>query len=823
MAEKKVITKPIDYAVLNQLSTDFETRFAPQTELSAEQAFWSRYSVQPEEPNLSASTTIVEVPKELPKVSLVNSSLKKLKFHLASFDMVVKERTTATAITEGTWGFEHTKACFRDDIIPFVKALKELFNLFDQLLIDELKEIETLNIELDHRVTKLVAENEHLKQTYKQLYDSIKPLRVRSKEQCDDLIKQVNLKSAEISDLNASLQDKVLVITALKESLSKHKGKDVVNEAIPLHSIDHELLKIDVAPLPLKLRKNRTVHTDYIRHTQEEAATLRGIVERSKLVAVTQKNRNKQIRLTEQIHKSGKTTVKTTPSTNVVSNTPVLSSIGVNLLSSASGSKSQDNTKNDRIQRTPRKAKKNKLEEHLRTVRPSLNKKSVVDTKATSSVTNSMSNVNSDLKCASCYGCLFFDNHDACVVAYINYVNASIKSKSFKKPVKRRIWQPTGKMLTTVGHIWKPTGQTFTLVGNVCPLTRLAMTTIVPPREPIPIVSNTDKPVITLLINFVQKFLGTVKFGNDHVAKIMGYGDYQIGNVTISRVYYVEGLGHNLFFVGQFCDSDLEVAFRQHTCFIHNLDGVDLLTGSRGNNLYTPSLQDMMASSPICLLSKASKTKSWLWHHRLSHLNFGVINHLARQGLVRGLPKLKFKKYHLCSACASTPTETATRSAGRSTQGSRSRQASTSESAFVEEPMQTTSQMEEPSHPEFDTGADDQPIVQSSQHPEWFSQPQKPPTLDRDWNKTLPAVHESIEPWIRELAKQADTRSSFNELMDTPLDFSNFIMNWLRVDTLTLELLAGPTYDLMKGSCKSLIELEYHLEEVYKDTTDQFY
>nr|GFB68384.1 retrovirus-related Pol polyprotein from transposon TNT 1-94 [Tanacetum cinerariifolium]GFB68432.1 retrovirus-related Pol polyprotein from transposon TNT 1-94 [Tanacetum cinerariifolium] len=156
------------------------------------------------------------------------------------------------------------------------------------------------------------------------------------------------------------------------------------------------------------------------------------------------------------------------------------------------------------------------------------------------------------------------------------------------------------------------------------------------------------------LTNFVHKFLGTVKFGNDHVAKIMGYGDYQIGNVIIFWVYYMEGLGHNLFSVGQFCDSDLEVAFRQHTCFIRNLDGVDLLTGSRGNNLYTLSLQDMMASSPIYLLSKASKTKtkSWLWHRRLSHLNFRAINHLARQGLVRGLLKLKFKKDHLCSACA---------------------------------------------------------------------------------------------------------------------------------------------------------------------------
>nr|GEV05039.1 retrovirus-related Pol polyprotein from transposon TNT 1-94 [Tanacetum cinerariifolium] len=138
----------------------------------------------------------------------------------------------------------------------------------------------------------------------------------------------------------------------------------------------------------------------------------------------------------------------------------------------------------------------------------------------------------------------------------------------------------------------------------------------------------------------------------DECSKIIGYGDYQIRNVTISRVYFVEGLGHNLFSVGQFCDSDLEVAFCQHTCFIRNLEGVDLLTGSRGNNLYTLSLGDVMASSPICLLSKASKTKSWLWHRRLSHLNFGAINHLAIQGLPRDLPKLKFEKDHLSSACA---------------------------------------------------------------------------------------------------------------------------------------------------------------------------
>nr|GFA63185.1 hypothetical protein [Tanacetum cinerariifolium] len=246
------------------------------------------------------------------------------------------------------------------------------------------------------------------------------------------------------------------------------------------------------------------------------------------------------------------------------------------VVSSASGSLSQDNTKNNKIRQTQKKAKKNKVEDHLRTVKSSLNKESVVDSKATSSVLNSVSNMNSNLKCALCNRCLFSDNHDACAVAYINSVNASKKSKSVKTPVKRKVWKTTGKVFKTVCHIWKPTGRTFTLVGNMCPLTRIATLTIVPPREPIPIVNSTDKPVVTLVYSrkpkakkasnimepntswgssssnvpsslitcrlsksssgtWTPKFLGTVKFGNDHVAKIMGYGDYQIGNVTISR------------------------------------------------------------------------------------------------------------------------------------------------------------------------------------------------------------------------------------------------------------------------------------------------
>nr|GEU54664.1 hypothetical protein [Tanacetum cinerariifolium] len=130
-------------------------------------------------------------------------------------------------------------------------------------------------------------------------------------------------------------------------------------------------------------------------------------------------------------------------------------------------------------------------------------------------------------------------------------------------------------------------------------------------------------PLAPKLLQNREAHIDYLKFENDHIARIMGYGDYQLGNVTISRVYYVEGLGHNLFYVG-----------------------------SQDINLYTNSLDDMLKTSSICLLSKAPKTKSWLWHHRFSLLNFGTLNKLAKDSLTRGIPRLKFYKDHLCSACA---------------------------------------------------------------------------------------------------------------------------------------------------------------------------
>ncbi|GJW44113.1 retrovirus-related pol polyprotein from transposon TNT 1-94, partial [Tanacetum coccineum] len=156
---------------------------------------------------------------------------------------------------------------------------------------------------------------------------------------------------------------------------------------------------------------------------------------------------------------------------------------------------------------------------------------------------------------------------------------------------------------------------------------------------------------LTLLCNFVEKYLGTVRFGNDQFAPILGYGYLVQENITINWVYYVEGLNHNLFLVGQFCDADLEVAFWKSTCFIRDLQGNDLLTGNRGSDLYTISLHEITSSTLICLMDKASPTQAWLWHRRLTHLNFDYINLLLKKDVVIGLPKLKYVKDQLCSSC----------------------------------------------------------------------------------------------------------------------------------------------------------------------------
>ncbi|GJZ00267.1 reverse transcriptase domain-containing protein [Tanacetum coccineum] len=166
--KQNISHKPIDYVKLNRLSEDFGKCFVPQQELTAEQAFWFHMS-NPTIKSSVASPVKMEAPKELPKVSLVNESLKKLKFHLAKFDNVVKIRTTPDARTEGEWGFEHTKAIFNNEIIPFLKSLKDIFNVFDKDLLNEIMEVQTVFDQMDAVVQQSSVDKQCLEIAKKEL------------------------------------------------------------------------------------------------------------------------------------------------------------------------------------------------------------------------------------------------------------------------------------------------------------------------------------------------------------------------------------------------------------------------------------------------------------------------------------------------------------------------------------------------------------------------------------------------------------------------------------------------------------------------------
>nr|GEZ92981.1 retrovirus-related Pol polyprotein from transposon TNT 1-94 [Tanacetum cinerariifolium] len=242
--------------------------------------------------------------------------------------------------------------------------------------------------------------------------------------------------------------------------------------------------------------------------------------------------------------------------------------------------------------------------------------------------------------------------HDMCVLNSVaKPLKKTVASASIQKPrnITRKIYERFRKAcswwypkFTPSGYKWKPKSGQENVNLNLVEIVLFIVD------------SGCSKHMIgnlKLLINFVEKFLGTVKFGNDQIAPILGYRDLVQRAVTIKRVYYVEGLNHNLFSVGQFCDANLEVAFRKSTCYICDLKGNDLLTGSRGKDLYSIKLQDTNCPNPICLMAKASSSQALLWHRHLSHLNFDTINLLSKNDIMVGLPKLKFFKDHICSFC----------------------------------------------------------------------------------------------------------------------------------------------------------------------------
>nr|GEZ54406.1 hypothetical protein [Tanacetum cinerariifolium] len=306
------------------------------------------------------------------------------------------------------------------------------------------------------------------------------------------------------------------------------------------------------------------------------------------------------------------------------------------------------------------------------------------------------SNVN--FVCATCGKCVLNEKHDMCVLKSHNSVNFRSKmhmavpvssrepkrivNQSVAKPLRRTValestnqkpkhttrklyehvtktcswWYPK---FTPPGYKWKPKSQ----IGNVNPNLVEIILFIVDSGCSKHMTRN-----LKLLTNFMEKYLGSVKFSNDQITPILGYGDllveiilfivdpgcskHMTGNLKLLTNFVEKflGLNHNFFSVGQFYDADLEVAFRKSMCYIRDLKGNDLLTGSRGTDLYSISLQDTFSPNPICLMAKATSSQSWLWHHYLSYLNFDTINLLSKNDIVIGLSKLKFVKDHLCSS-----------------------------------------------------------------------------------------------------------------------------------------------------------------------------
>nr|GEU78413.1 hypothetical protein [Tanacetum cinerariifolium] len=291
-----------------------------------------------------------------------------------------------------------------------------------------------------------------------------------------------------INELQDQLKAKNISIKKLKEHIENIKGKN----------------------------NNIATHVDYLQNAQENADILCEIV-----------NHARELRPLDSDLSSACTFV-----------TRVSSS------AEASVSKLRINTKKDRISQTSSSNKTtNKVEDQPRIIKYSLNNRNrVFKTVRNANVKHSVLNVNSEFICGTCHKCMFDVIHDLCVSDYLNDVNDSVKSKSVKsrssKSKKKKMWKPTGKVYTNVRYSWKPTGHIFTIDGKVLQIVLWYLD------------SGCSKNMTrqcSQLINFVSKFLGTVRFGNDQITKIMGYGDYQLGNVTILRVYYVEGLRHNLF------------------------------------------------------------------------------------------------------------------------------------------------------------------------------------------------------------------------------------------------------------------------------------
>nr|GEX18753.1 integrase, catalytic region, zinc finger, CCHC-type, peptidase aspartic, catalytic [Tanacetum cinerariifolium] len=350
---------------------------------------------------------------------------------------------------------------------------------------------------------------------------------------------------------------------------------------------------------------------------------------------------------------------------NVSSNMATATSIGLVHTARTRRPQPKGNTRNAKVPSASKSSEVKKIvtvEDHRRNLLLSMNQKTMPS--ECNNIKLAIRNDKYKIVCDTCKQCLVSANHNACLTPSVNVLNsrannlcANVPFSANQKRHRTQVWKPkqvgSKERLASKPRLslkWSPSGRSFDQKGKLvaskgtnCPCDDKAYTSN--PQEPM----RKWFPNSTVFFGRLSKFVcGTARFGNEHIVAILGYGDLKWGNITITRVYFIEGLGHNLFSVGQFCDADLEVAFRRNTCFIRDLNGVDLIKGNHSINLYTINLYDMASASPICLMAHATPTKSWLWHQRLSHLNFDTINDLSKNDLVYGLPKFKYAKEHLC-------------------------------------------------------------------------------------------------------------------------------------------------------------------------------
>nr|GEV95653.1 retrovirus-related Pol polyprotein from transposon TNT 1-94 [Tanacetum cinerariifolium] len=572
------------------------------------------------------------IKKENEYAKLWNDWYKKCdecKFNKISYDKAYKDMQQKIEWLQAQLGDLKGKSkdtsCVSDTLNPLSQKLK------------------SENMELEFQVLNYAKENAHLKTTYKNLFDSISVSRTQTKT------------------IIASLQ---------------HELQNTIDEN---------------AKLRAQLFKKVSVQKDNIRGTSTNTKFAnQSILGKPPMLGMFRINHPfKTSRKEKHVPNNVRASARTKPIT--VSQPSVITKKYVNFDSNGLSFTGLDNTKtrrpqpmsntkNDRVPSASKSSRsKNKgveVEEHHRNLLLSKNTKHM--SSACNNIKLDYQNVISKVVCAMCKKCLILTNHDVCLRNYVNGKTSRGKKQKETVSIKEKQKKHQSKVKKTkkVGFIerlatpkpsktrfflrWSSTGRLFDLKGKIIESRK---------SESQFDCSNGDNVIqiclwcvdsgcskhmtenLKLLINFVWKFMGTVRFENDHVAAILGLGDLQWGNILITRVYFVEGLGHNLFLVGQFCDSDLEVAFRRNACFVKNLEGVDLLKGDRSTNLYTINLHEMASASPICLMARASSTKSWLLHQRLSHLNFDTINDLAKNDLVLGLPKFKYHKKHFYPSC----------------------------------------------------------------------------------------------------------------------------------------------------------------------------